>query len=281
MQTLQSLLDSLSHKLRCAVSLDDKPLGTMFHSSIHGQLDQARITRMLSPRRGPDPKVRAYVRSWVCEGRLEEYPVRIPPNVEIGVGSRVYAPIRLQGDVVGHLFAFDPDMRLGEADFAVIRATAEVAALIIHRELLLWDLERSRERELLKDLLSDDEEVRAQAAQDIEEMGLFPTREPVISIAVSCNKGASGNETTHAGLETAMESLRTNVGVGRIMMLPRRDHCVLLINVHEPTLRYQDVRALIEAFCCELHSSSTGALVGIGDIQPDLDHCSHLLETCT
>ena len=95
MQTLQNLVDSLSRRLHCAVSLDDRPLQMMFHSCLYGRLDEARIRRMLSPDRGPEPAVTQYIRGCVREAAPISSPLRIPPNPDLGVESRLFMPIRV------------------------------------------------------------------------------------------------------------------------------------------------------------------------------------------
>src|SRR5690606_39005549 len=118
---LQQLVDGLSRRLNCAVVIDDPNAQQQVYNSQFGAIDESRRNRILS--RVGDPEVAAYF--WSFRDPWPEWPIRVPAKPEIGVDSRIYMPIRHQGDLLGHLWVFDRDCEVDESDFDFVLATAE------------------------------------------------------------------------------------------------------------------------------------------------------------
>lgn len=272
---LQQLVDGLSRRLRCAVVIDDPNAQQQVYNSQFGSVDESRRNRILS--RAGDPNVASYFSSF--RDPWPEWPIRIPAKPEIGVESRVYMPIRHQGELLGHLWVFDRDSIVGEDDFDFVLATAESAALVLNREQLLYDLERSRERELMRDLLSSDAPTRAQAAEDLMGSDFFPYRSPVRAIVLQPvgGEGSDPEQTVRREIMLALERARNDLTPGHVLNLVRNDHGLILVSPLDPAMRTRSVQDIATELQTMLADALAGSPnqprrvhAGIGDEQPAL-----------
>ncbi len=273
MAGVQNLVDSLSRRLQCAVVIDCVATNTQVYNAHFGQMDQSRITRILT--RDGNSDAAAYFRPFRTP--LPESPVRIPANPQLGIESRLYMPVVHDGTLLGHLWVFDTEKRLSEAQFEAVRAAAEAAGLILSREQLLADLDRSRERELLRDLLSADASLRAQAARELVAFDLFVSGTSVQALVVQPVNAEVRelDEQQRGAIASALEKARGGLTPGHVLHLVRNDHGVVVLSVKEPALRAGGVQGvaaeLREALLASLpESGGWQTLVGIGDPQPSL-----------
>lgn len=272
---LQQLVDSLSRRLRCAVVIDDPASQVQVYNSQYGAIDPSRTNRILS--RSGDPRVSEYF--WSFRSPWPEYPIRIPARPDLGVDTRVYMPIRDQEELLGHLWVFDKENGVLEDDLELVFSTAESAALIFNRQQLLFDLERSRERELLRDLMSSDVAMRSHTADDLIGSELFPPRSPVRAMIVQpVHPGdIEPDLAVRQAITRALEYVRGTLTPGYVLNLVRHDHGFMLISSKDPVVRATGV----EAIASDLQASLTAnleamgvdgwrALCGIGDEQASL-----------
>jgi hypothetical protein len=242
LQTLQNLVDSLSRRLRCAVSLDDRPLQMMFHSCVYGQLDEARIRRMLAPDRGAEPEVLKYIHDCVRPAAPVRSPLRIPPNPRIGVQARMYMPIRLGEESLGTILVFDPEYSVGESDIPAIVSAASIAAQIIRYELVLWDPDRSREHDLLAAILYGDAETSERAGREVRRLGLLEPG-PMAVLAVARSSPFEAISQRVELTETA-EELRASLTPGYAVVAERDGEVHVLLSMSEPAVRQDGLPAL-------------------------------------
>jgi sugar diacid utilization regulator len=250
---LQQLVDSLSRRLQRAVVIDDPNAEQQVFNSQFGDIDDSRRRRILS--RAGDDDVAAYF--WSFRTPWPAWPIRIPAQPEIGVESRVYMPIRHQEELLGHLWVFDRDCRVAEEDFELLYSTAESAALILNREQLLFDLERSRERELVRDLLSTDKAMRAQAADDLVGSDLFPLRSPVKALVVQPVRPGDGepDQAVRTAIGKAMEYVRGSLTPGYVLTLVRNDHGLMLLSPMDPAVRTNGVDVIARELLANLENN--------------------------
>ncbi|MGE0685199.1 MAG: PucR family transcriptional regulator [Dehalococcoidia bacterium] len=256
MQTLQNLIDSLSRRLKCAVSLDDRPLQMMFHSCVYGRLDEARIRRMLAPDRGPEPQVTEYIRSCVRPVAPILSPLRIPPNPGLGVESRLFMPIRLQDEQLGTLLVFDPEYAIGEAELPAIMKAATTAAQIIRYEQILWDPDRSREHDLLSAVLFGTSETSERAAREAHRTGLLDPG-PVAVLAATPAETAASNRT----LSDICEDVRASLAPGYALLAENAGEIDLLVSTSEPSIQRDGIRAVAARIATQVPD---GMRIGIG-----------------
>jgi len=168
---LQSLADDLALRLKRDVAIDDPRSRLLAHSAHHGPMDEARtesILRLIAP-----PEVVAWVASLRLERAVDDV-VRLPPQPKLSMMARVVAPLRIAGELRGYLWVIDAEQSLSDPELKIVAETAQSATLVLDRERLLEDLEAGRRRELLRDLLSDGQDVRKAAAKTLTNMESGP-----------------------------------------------------------------------------------------------------------
>ena len=166
---LQIIVDSLAADIGRDVAVDDRHIRWLVHSPHHEEPDPARMRSILT-RRISDEALQ-----WAFSFGIEEAtgPVRLPANPEIGAEARVCIPLRARDVLLGFMFIVDAEETLGAAELAHAEDAANEAAQILYRERRLRELERERERWLVKHLLGDDSADAEEAAQALADEGFL------------------------------------------------------------------------------------------------------------
>ena len=265
---LQRVVDSLGARLERAVAIDDPSLRLQAYSPHYGPVDEIRLDSILH-RQAP-----AGATAWVMTLGLSkaDKPTRIPANPELGMHSRVCVPIRWNRALLGYLFLIDSDESLDEDALAVAQEAADHAAVIMHRERLVVELEHSKEREHLRDLLSDDQTIRGRAAAALVEADLFVpgTRTGAVVVRPLHLRGELADENVQLTTEEALSRARRSLTPRHGLQLARPDHGVLVIALD----RKGDTKVLeetAEALRLDLLrglGDDWRVVAGIGDVQP-------------
>ena len=180
---LRAVCDGLAARLQRAVAIDDPRMHLLVHTAHdedHDQVDQTRITSVLTM------QIPADVLEHVLKAGIAtaDGPVRVPAWPDRGVLSRVAVPVRCGGRLFGYLWLIDEEHTLTAGELQMAADAAATAGQMMHRELLLGDLRRSREQALLRDLVSEDANVRSHAAAELTATGRLPATWPVVVLAV-------------------------------------------------------------------------------------------------
>lgn len=269
---LQALVDSLGRRVKRAVAIDDPHMRLLAYNSHFGHLDTVRTASIL--RRKAPARAIAWVNSLGIRDAMA--PMRIPQNPRLGMDARICAPVRCQGHLLGYVWLVETHPPLSEEDLEIVDAAAQVAGEILHRERLLAELERGRERELLRDLLSDQPQVSQHAAYELVEAKLLV---PVHSVAVLVirpvrpGRGLDDAELVSIGL--ALDQVRRTVSPRHCLHLVRPDHALFVVGADAPSLRPGGVarlaRQLSDAVAVQLSDEGGwSCLVGVGETQPRL-----------
>lgn len=265
---LQSIVDSLGQRLSRAVLVDDVHLRLLAYNSHHGNADPVRVAAIMH-RKAPQESI-----DWISRHgiRTATRPVRIPGNPAIGMDARVCVPVRFRGDLLGYIWLTDADQSLTEQDLEVAQAAADSAGEILHVERLVDEIQRGRERELLRDLLSNQAAVRSHAADElIEENLIVPSRAAVgIVVQLSPGSGAVTNA-TRVSLRTALEQTRGSLTPLHALHLVRPDHGLLVVATEDPAIRQGGVDQIAKQLLTRTTSrlgSEHPVLIGIGDAVP-------------
>jgi sugar diacid utilization regulator len=213
---LQLVIEGLARDLARAVAVDDRDLRLLAFTSHSGAVDDARQQAIMT-RQAP-AKAAAWARSHGISKATK--PVRIPANAELGMLPRVCVPLRAHGAHFGFLWLIDPDEALTDADLRQAAAAAAQCAEVLHRLRVREDLADARERELLRDLMSDDASVREMAAAEVIGADLFDLRGPMTAMVVGAFGTSAESEAVRRQLTAAIERAVSD--------LPRRT-CVRLI----------------------------------------------------
>lgn len=272
---LQRIVDTVGARLRRSAALDDKVFRLQVYSPHHGPVDEIRLASILH-RKADGPVV-----DWVRQQGIAkaEGPVRIPANPELDLLPRVCVPVRCRGVLLGYLWLVDAEEQLTDADLTVAAEAADAAGVVLYREQLLEDLERARERELLRDLFASDIGTRQHAAQELVDANLFvPGRETVVlALQPMSGEGQEPDETLQAAVDMALMQLRRSLMMRNALHLGHHDRGVLL--VASPQQRtgdggwLADVGNQLKAAFIDSLPADAGPwrpIVGIGDPVPTL-----------
>lgn len=272
---LQGIVDGLARKVGSSVAIDDFSHRLLVYSSDADHVDDLRVAAIMA-RRSPE---RAYTHAMQHGLGEAERPIRIPANREFGMEARVCAPVMCLGKLLGYLWLIDDRSRLSLSDLELVAAAAAAAGEVMHHERLLGELERSRERELIRDLLADQLEIREHAADNLVESGLLlPINNVAVLVAKPVSRlGESVSDAIRVCLQAGLESMRREVSPRRSLYLVRPDHAVALISADDILLGPSGLPGLATSLHHIMLRELKGAngwslLVGIGDVKPGLSH---------
>lgn len=237
---LQAIVDEASHVLGLPVAIDDRHLRMLAYTQ-HGESEVDRA-RVMSIMKQPLP---AEVFEWLKRHGTwsAEHPFRIPPNRELELDARVAAPIRCQGHHLGAMWCIDRNQAMTDADLERMAVFADEAAVVLYREMLLLDLDRSRERELLRDILSPDEGLRREAAWHLAERNLFTPGGRVVALVVPLEEAGDDrpSEEPRIAVEAVLMRIRRHLAPKHSLHLLRPDHALILASLMDPGLRAHGV----------------------------------------
>lgn len=265
---LQQLVEALGARLERAVALDDASMRLIVYSPHYGAVDRVRQESILQ--RVANPDAVKWALSHGIASTVE--PVRIPANEELGMLPRVCIPVRCQGLLLGYLYLIDSEGDLSDEAIETAARTAEAAGAALYQDQLLAELERSRERELLRDLFSDGTTPAREAAAELIDAGLIVSSGPFVALVLRPLDAEAG-EALRVGLVAAFDELRRSLPARHAVSLARSDHGVVVVR-----LKGKDVGSAeaLSAFGATLHGMAvhalgeTRVLVGIGDQFDDL-----------
>jgi hypothetical protein len=262
---LQALAEALAQRLGRGVAIDDPELHLLVHTAHRGMTDRVRTQSILE--RTVDAELLAYVRGFGVDRASEPW-VRVDAMPERDLMARLCAPIRAQGVLLGYLWIIEADAPLTDAQVADVVDVARSAAVVMHRERLLVDVERGRDRERLRDLLSDDETVRRAAVDALRAADRVP-REEALQVLVAHVTGDAGGEELPQLVEDALDRVARRQGPPPALSLARGDHGVLLLDGRgaAPAAAVEAVRRDVLA-----HLPGTSLRTGLGQAVAGLEH---------
>lgn len=177
---LKAVAEGLSARLGRSVAIDDPSIRLLAHTAHDEEIDQTRI-RSLVERQGPDEVVSLLKHLQIAEA---ESPVRVPPREDLNFLARVCVPIRCEGRLFGYLWLIDEDNSVTDAELVLASEAAAAMGQLMHRQQLLGSLRNSRERDLLRDLISQQRTVREPAAAELVRLDVLPDNCPTMAIAI-------------------------------------------------------------------------------------------------
>lgn len=277
--TLQQIVDRLGAQLQRAVAIDDPQLRLLVHGPHHGPIDRVRLHSVMY-REAPAEA------SWVYSLGITRTrdPMRMSGNPELDILPRVCVPIRGQDLLLGYLFYIDVDGSSDE-ELALAKEAADTAGMVLYQERLLAEVEHSRQRELLRDLLNDEATITQNAANELIELELFTAGARAQAFVIK-PIGSSGQATTspqelRSILSTALENCRHTVSSQHLLHMARLDHGLLIVDPNDPALKFsgalwlgEQLRTALAEQCAAIGFRSR-VVVGIGDAQEQLVDARH------
>ncbi|WP_028938100.1 PucR family transcriptional regulator [Pseudonocardia spinosispora] len=160
---LQPIVDDLANRLHRSVAIDDPSIRLLAASRHFGDEDVIRVRSVLD--RAVDPELTERVLAqgitrWVSPGRVDVGP-------EAGVKPRLCVPVRCNDLLLGFLWLIDTAGNLSDEDIAAAAEAATRAGVVLYRRLLVRERLRGRQEAILRELVSSDQTLRAQAIEDL------------------------------------------------------------------------------------------------------------------
>lgn len=271
---LQRIIDSLSHRVARSAGIDDDGFGLVAYGAFAETGDEVRAASILA--RATPPKVVAWLRDHGVDEATE--PVRLPASAELGLHSRLYIPIRIEEQRLGYLWLVDPDESLDANGHRLARIAAADAAIWLLREHLTTELRLSREREVLRDLIDEDDRLRRQAVERVLESDLLirPGRvDAIVAFPRSPHTTEPPQEVRRA-MTAALEEGRKIASPRHALELVRPDHAIFVMVTSDVEANTNALRRLAQRMHERLSRLLAGcpgwsSYVGISARQTRLD----------
>lgn len=265
---LQRIAEQLAARLGRAVAIDDPQMHLLAHTPHREPIDDSRVESIM--RLAPPKDIIDHVLSMGIAHATE--PVRIAHMPERGLLARVCVPVRCQSVLLGYLWLIDADGSLSRDDLVASQEAADSAGHVLFRQQLLGDLRNSRERELLRDLLSEDQTLHESAAEALAEEEIVARVCTTTALAVSV--ADDHVEAARSSMDVVLRDAarRTSPSTGLALARGNGRGVLLLCGRRPPE------SALLRRTADELRDSllqalgiPNGVVVGIGPTVPMLE----------
>ncbi|MGW5723560.1 PucR family transcriptional regulator [Amycolatopsis sp. NPDC003865] len=230
---LQSIVDELAERLRRSVAIDDPAIRLLAASRHFGDEDALRVSSVMN--RAVEPRIVDHILAqgisrWVAPGVVD---------VE-GAMPRLCAPVRCNGMLLGYLWLIDQDGTFTEHEKAAAGEAAATAGAMLLRRLLLHERSKARQEGVLRELVSGDPAVRAQAVEDLRAEQLFGDESGHFTVLAVQSRAAAAPQ--EIAFEAAVEEgVRVVAGDVALMAANRSRAWILLVQRVPPS------RALVDA----------------------------------
>lgn len=222
---LQKITDGLGSQLSRSVAIDDCQMRLLAYSPHYGPVDDVRLASILH--RVCRDEHRKYALTFGIEKATA--PVKVLASEEHGLLLRWCVPVTHRGLSLGYLWLIDADGSITSDDLAEASAAADAAGAALYRGSLIEEIERGRERELLRDLLATEPAMRQLAASQLVDEELFV---PAGEIRVLVVRGIDfqQNESIRVAFDAGLTESRRRLPGRRSLHLTRLDHGLLVVD---------------------------------------------------
>jgi len=261
---LQAIADVLTRRLGRAVAFDDPSLRLLVHTGHQGgEVDQVRRDAILHKETVGEAR-----RHLLAQGIAQATgPLRVSGRDDLDMMPRVCAPVRHEGELLGYLWMLDDEKGLSPDELQAVEDAASAAGAVMYQERLRSDIRRGRERELLRDLLTDDETVRRHAAEAMRQEDLLLAGHPVLAMVVQVALDQLPQD-GRPGLEHALLRALRTVAPRVCSHLTRADHGVVLVACGRGGLDDAAVEELarnVRDQCLQVLGPEADVAVGVGE----------------
>lgn len=266
LEDLQLIADSLAARLQRSVAIDNPQMRLLVHTAHRGEAaDRYRVESIMQKA----ATVEAI--DWAKQHGIETatLPVRIPEHPEIELAARVCVPVRHQGRVHAYLWLLDQGSPLTDEELAEATQAADAAGRVLYQELLLGDLRRAREREMLRDLFASEDSVREQAARQLIAGDRVAEDAKVVIIALQVRATESDPADVDVALDLAAQHAATRLTPAQVLWTTRTGAgAVLLVAARQPPRmsRIEEIATGLRAEVLKAISGSASVRVGIGPL---------------
>lgn len=266
---LQRLVENLGNRLNRSVAIDDPKLHLVAYNPHVSTVDAARTDSVLT-RSVP----RALLEHAYQHGAGNATDLfTVPARPELGLDiARIGMPVHHQGALLGFIWLLASDGPATDEQADAVRRAAETAGLVLHREYLLGELTRGRERELTRDLLTENPNVCARAAEQLIAENLFSAGPAAALVVAVARTGESLTDQDRLALAAGVEFGRSHRSQRHALTLERPDHAILLLTEGDPSTHQPSVelgRSIRERVLAEA-GAGTACWVGLGGSRTEL-----------
>ncbi|GAB3568508.1 helix-turn-helix domain-containing protein [Amycolatopsis endophytica] len=228
---LQSIVDELAERLRRSVAIDDPAIRLLAASRHFGDEDPLRVSSVMN--RAVEPRIVDHILAqgisrWVAPGVVD---------VE-GALPRLCAPVRCNGMLLGYLWLIDRNGTFTEDEVAAAGEVAATAGAMLLRRLLLHERSKARQEGILRELVSGDPAVRAQAIEDLRAEQLFGDESAHFTVlAVQCPVSKTATAPQEVAFEAAVEDGARAAADDVVLMAANRSRAWILLVQRVPPSR--------------------------------------------
>lgn len=263
---LQRLVDHLGNRLGRSVAIDDPHIRLLAYTAHTSDVDNVRVGSIMQ--RSVSVELTDYLSSLGINNADDVFTVPARPDIGLTV-ERIGMPIRHEQALLGYLWLLRSDGPATDEDAEAVRDGAARAALVLQREYLTGELARGRERELLRDLLSCDARLRAEAAAAlVEEELLVAGRVTALVASLRREPEEPLGEQDRLALAAAVDHGRRRHAPRSALTLQRPDHALLAVvwpgTGEEPIERISHELAIAMHERLRAESGDDACWVGIG-----------------
>lgn len=257
---LQSIVDELAERLQRSVAIDDPAIRLLAASRHFGDEDALRVSSVLN--RSVEPKIVDHILAqgisrWVAPGVVD---------VE-GAMPRLCAPVRCNGMLLGYLWLIDKDGTFSDHEMTAADEAAATAGAMLLRRLLLHERSKARQEGILRELVSGDLAVRAQAIEDLRAEQLFGDESTHFTVlAVQCPASHATAAPQEVAFEAAVEDGVRAVADDVALMAANRSRAWILLIQRVPPSRglIESVAERITARFRRLSDENAQPVFGLG-----------------
>ena len=261
---LQRLVDGLGRRFDRSVAIDDRNIRLLAYNSHTTGVDEVRVESIM--RRTVSREMVRYIQSIAMAKPNDMF--TLPARADLGLTvDRIGVPIRHRGALLGFLWLLSSDGPVTAEQAAVAKRAADNAAEILHRDHLVGELTRGRERELMRDLIADEPRLRRDAAERLIEEDLLGVGSVVaIAVTLPTDDERPLLEKDRLALATGLERVRHSLPPRSAIHLARPDHGILVLTRADARKELASVADTVHReVCAESGRPPSECRVGIGD----------------
>lgn len=266
LEELQLIADSLAARLQRSVAIDDPRMRLLVHTAHGGEtVDRHRVESIMQ--KAATTEAIEWAKRHGIETATES--VRIPADPETGVAARVCVPVRHQGRLHAYLWLLDQGSPVTDDELTEATDAADAAGRVLYQELLLGDLRRARERELLRDLLASDDSVREQAARQLVAGDRIGEDAKVVVLALRVRSTDSDPADVDVTLDLAMQHAATRLAPAQVLWTTRAGAGgVLLVAARQPprSSRLEEIATGLRGEVLGQLDTAQSVRVGVGTV---------------
>lgn len=224
---LQRLVEHLGNRLGRSVAIDDPHVRLLAYNAHTGDVDDARVGSIM--RRSVPSALTGYLHELGVHKAEDVFTVPARPDLGLTV-ERIGILVRHEQLLLGYLWLLRSDGPVTDEHAEELRESAGRAALILYREHLVGELAKGQERELLRDLLSEDPELHADASEKLLEQELaIAGQATALVVTVSQAPGEPLDEHDRVALTATIDHGRRRLSPRTALTLERPGHALLAV----------------------------------------------------